>query len=104
MLGHVVMFGLGGIYAELIKDTAIRLHPLTDLNARELINSVKMSQLLKGYRGMPPYDTKALEELLLRISAMVEDIPQITEMDLNPVKVQPDGRGYWVVDARIMIQ
>jgi len=104
MLGHVVMFGLGGIYAELIKDTAIRLHPLTDLNARELINSVKMSQLLKGYRGMPPYDTKSLEELLLRISAMVEDNPQITEMDLNPVKVQPDGQGYWVVDARIMIQ
>jgi acyl-CoA synthetase (NDP forming) len=104
MLGHVVMFGLGGIYAELIKDTAIRLHPLTDVNARELINSVKMSQLLKGYRGMPPYDTKSLEELLLRISAMVEDNPQIMEMDLNPVKVQPDGQGYWVVDARIMIQ
>jgi acyl-CoA synthetase (NDP forming) len=63
-----------------------------------------MSQLLKGYRGMSPYDTKSLEELLLRISAMVEDNPQITEMDLNPVKVQPDGQGYWVVDARIMIQ
>ena len=104
MLGHVVMFGLGGIYAELIKDTAIKLHPLTDVDAGELINSVKMSQLLKGYRGMPPYDTKSLEELLLRISAMVEDNPQITEMDLNPVKVQPDGQGYWVVDARIMIQ
>ena len=104
MLGHVVMFGLGGIYAELIKDTAIRLHPLTDVKAKELINSVKMSQVLKGYRGMTSYDVKSLEDLLLRISAMVEDIPQITEMDLNPVKVQPDGRGYWVVDARIMIQ
>ena len=104
MLGHVVMFGLGGIYAELIKDTAISLHPLTDIKARELINSVKMSQVLKGYRGMTPYDTKSLEELLLRISALVEDNPQITEMDLNPVKVQPDGQGYWVVDARIMIQ
>jgi len=104
MLGHVVMFGLGGIYAELIKDTAIRLHPLTDVKAKELINSIKMSQVLKGYRGMAPYDIKALEELLLRISAMVEDNPQITEMDLNPVKVQPDGQGYWVVDARIMIQ
>jgi acetate---CoA ligase (ADP-forming) len=104
MLGHVVMFGLGGIYAELIKDTAIRLHPLTDVKARELIDAVKMSQLLKGYRGMTPYDTKSLEDLLLRISAMVEDNPQITEMDLNPVKVQSDGQGYWVVDARIMIQ
>ena len=104
MLGHVVMFGLGGIYAELIKDTAVKLHPLTDVAARELIDSVKMSQLLKGYRGMTPYDTKALEELLLRISALVEDNPQITEMDLNPVKVQPDGQGYYVVDASIMIQ
>ena len=104
MLGHVVMFGLGGIYAELIKDTAIRLLPLTDVKAKELINSVKMSQLLKGYRGMTPYDTKSLEDLLLRISALVEDNPQISEMDLNPVKVQTDGQGYWVVDARIMIQ
>jgi len=104
MLGHVMMFGLGGIYAELIKDTALSLHPLTDVSARELINSVKMAQLLKGYRGMAPYDTKSLEDLLLRISALVEDNPQITEMDLNPVKVQPDGKGYWVVDARIMIQ
>jgi acyl-CoA synthetase (NDP forming) len=104
MLGHVMMFGLGGIYAELIKDTAIRLHPLTDIKAAELINSVKMSQLLKGYRGMTPYDVKSLEDLLLRISALVEDNPQITEMDLNPVKVQTDGEGYWVVDARIMVQ
>jgi acetate---CoA ligase (ADP-forming) len=104
MLGHVMMFGLGGIYAELIKDTAIKLQPLTDIKARELINSVKMSQLLKGYRGMTPYDVKSLEELLLRISALVEDNPQITEMDLNPVKVQTEGNGYWVVDARIMVQ
>jgi acyl-CoA synthetase (NDP forming) len=104
MLGHVMMFGLGGIYAELIKDTAIKLQPLTDIKAHELINSVKMAQLLKGYRGMAPYDVKSLEELLLRISALVEDNPQITEMDLNPVKVQTDGNGYWVVDARIMVQ
>jgi acetyltransferase len=104
MLGHMMMFGLGGIYAELIKDTAIRLHPLTDIKAAELINSVKMAQLLKGFRGMKPYDVKSLEDLLLRISALVEDNPQITEMDLNPVKVQTEGKGYWVVDARIMVQ
>jgi acetyl coenzyme A synthetase (ADP forming)-like protein len=103
-LGHIVMFGLGGIYAELIKDTALRLHPLTDVKAAELIDSVKMSQLLKGYRGMAAYDVRSLQELLLRISALVEDIPEITEMDLNPVKVQSDGQGYWVVDARIMVK
>lgn len=104
MLGHTVMFGFGGIYAELMKDTAVRLLPLTDIKTKELIDSVKMSNLLKGYRGTPPYDIKSVEDLLLRVSAMVEDIPHITEMDLNPVKVQPDGKGYCVVDARIMIR
>jgi acetate---CoA ligase (ADP-forming) len=102
-LGHVIMFGLGGIYAELLKDTALRLHPLTDLDAKELIDSVKMSKLLKGYRGSEPLDTASLEDLLLRISAMVESMPQITEMDLNPVKILPDGQGYWIVDCRIMV-
>ena len=103
-LGHVIMFGLGGIYAELIEDTTARLLPLTDLDAKELINSVKMSQLLKGYRGSPMLDIAALEDLLLRVSAMVESVPQISEMDLNPVKVLPNGQGYRVVDARIAVR
>ncbi|MBN1626213.1 MAG: GNAT family N-acetyltransferase [Deltaproteobacteria bacterium] len=103
-LGHVIMFGLGGIYAELLKDTSVHLHPLRDSDAREMINSVKMVEILKGYRGATPMDMQSLEELLLRISAMVEDIPQITEMDLNPVKVLPLGQGYCVVDARIMVK
>lgn len=103
-LGHVIMFGLGGIYAELLKDTSIRLHPLRDSDARDMIRSVKMAELLKGYRGSAPMDIESLEELLLRISAMVEDIPQITEMDLNPVKVLPRGQGYCVVDSRIMVK
>jgi acetate---CoA ligase (ADP-forming) len=104
LLGHVMMFGMGGILADLMKDRALRLHPLTDVKALELIESVKIAQVLKGYRGRPPYDVAALQELLLRISAMVEDIPQITEMDLNPVKVQQSGWGYWAVDTRIMVQ
>jgi acetate---CoA ligase (ADP-forming) len=103
-LGHVFMFGMGGVLAELLKDTSLRLHPLTDAKAKDLINSVKISPLLNGYRGMPPCDTKSLEDLLLRISALVEDIPQISEMDLNPVKVMADHRRYWVIDARIMIK
>jgi acetate---CoA ligase (ADP-forming) len=103
-LGHVMMFGLGGIYAELIKDTAVTLHPLTDRTASDLINSVKMAKLLKGYRGSEPLDIKSLEDLLLRLSVMIEDIPQIAEMDMNPVKVLRDGEGYWVVDSRIMIK
>ena len=103
-LGHVIMFGLGGTYAELLKDTATRLHPLSDHDAKEMIHSVRMIELLKGYRGAPPMDIRALEELLLRISAMVEEIPQITEMDLNPVAVLPEGQGYVVLDSRIMLK
>jgi acetyltransferase len=54
--------------------------------------------------GSPPSDSQALEDLLLRLSALIEDVPEITELDLNPVKVMPQGEGYWVVDARIMVR
>jgi acetyl coenzyme A synthetase (ADP forming)-like protein len=102
--GPIIIFGLGGIYAELIKDVAVRLHPLTDVDARELVGSIKMAKLFEGFRGAPPSDTHSLEDLLLRLSALVEDIPQIAELDLNPVKVMEQGKGYWVVDARIMVR
>jgi len=102
--GPLIMFGLGGIYAELLNDVALRLHPLTDLDARELMSSIKMAKLLEGFRGSPPSDRRALEDLLLRLSALVEDMPEIAELDLNPVKVMPQGEGYWVVDARIMVR
>jgi acetyl coenzyme A synthetase (ADP forming)-like protein len=96
--GPLIMFGSGGIYAELIKDVALRLHPLTDIDARE------MARLFEGSRGLPPSDTQSIEDLLLRLSAMVEDIPQLAELDFNPVKVMPQGEGYCVVDARIMLK
>jgi acetyl coenzyme A synthetase (ADP forming)-like protein len=102
--GPIIMFGLGGIYAELMKDVAVRLHPLTDVDARELVGSIKMAKLFEGFRGAPPSDTQSLEDLLLRLSALIEDIPQIAELDLNPVKVMEQGKGYWVVDARIMVR
>lgn len=102
--GPLIMFGLGGIYAELLNDVALRLHPLTDFDARELMSSIRMAKLLEGFRGSPPSDTQALEDLLLRLSVLVEDIPEIAELDLNPVKVMPQGEGYWVVDARIMVR
>jgi acetyl coenzyme A synthetase (ADP forming)-like protein len=102
--GPIIMFGLGGIYAELMKDVAVRLHPLTDVDARELVGSIKMAKLFEGFRGAPPSDTQALEDLLIRLSALVEDIPQLAELDLNPVKVMERGEGCWVVDARIMVR
>jgi len=101
--GPLIMFGLGGIYAELFKDTTIRLHPLTDVDAGDMIQSVKMAKLLSGYRGLPSSDTNALKDLLLRLSKMIEDVPQIVELDFNPVKVLSRGSGYYIADARIMV-
>jgi len=101
--GPLVLFGMGGIYTELFKDVAFRIQPLSDVDVREMVRSVKAYQLLAGWRGAKPSDTRSLEDLLLRLSAMVEDLPQIAELDLNPVKVMERNRGYVVVDARISL-
>jgi acetyl coenzyme A synthetase (ADP forming)-like protein len=102
--GPLIMFGSGGVYAELVKDVTLRLHPLTDLDAKAMVVSIKMAKLFEGFRGAPPSDIKSVEDLLLRLSAMVEDLPQIGELDLNPVFVMPVGEGYRVVDAKIMVK
>jgi acetate---CoA ligase (ADP-forming) len=104
LFGPLIMFGSGGIYAELTKDVVLRLTPISDLDAKEMIDSIKMASLFKGFRGLPPADTGAVQDLLLRLSAMAEDIPQIAELDFNPVKVMPQGKGYYIVDARIMLK
>jgi acetyl coenzyme A synthetase (ADP forming)-like protein len=101
--GPLIMFGMGGIYAEFLKDITFRIHPLTDVDVQDMVRSVKVHELFAGWRGSKPSDVKALEDLLLRVSAMVEDLPQIVEMDLNPVKVQEQEKGYVVVDARILL-
>jgi acetyltransferase len=102
--GPLIMFGLGGIFAEMIKDVAVKLHPLTDIDAKELVSSIKMKKLFEGFRGALPADTASIEDLLLRLSAMIEDNSQIAELDFNPVEVMPRGEGYWVVDARVMLR
>jgi acetyltransferase len=102
--GPLMMFGVGGTYAELLNDVAVRLHPLTPLDAQELIHSVKMTKLFEGFRGSLPSDVESLEDLLLRLSALIEDVPQIAELDFNPVIVMPRGEGYWVVDSRILMR
>jgi acetyltransferase len=102
--GPLIMFGTGGVYAEIFNDIAVRLHPLTDLDARELIHSVKMAKLFEGFRGTPAVDTDSVKDLLLRLSALVEDIPQIAELDLNPVRIMARGGGYWIVDSRILVR
>jgi acyl-CoA synthetase (NDP forming)/GNAT superfamily N-acetyltransferase len=102
--GPLIVFGSGGMYAELLNDIAVRLHPLTDIDAEELIRSLRMAKLFEGYGGARPSDLAALKDLLLRVSALIEDMPQIAELDFNPVRVMPQGEGYWIVDARIVVR
>jgi len=102
--GPLLMFGMGGIYTELIQDVSVRLHPLTDTQASDMIESLRMSPLLKGWRSAPPADIAALKDMLLRLSAMVEDAKEINEIDLNPVIALPEGEGYQVVDAKIRLK
>ena len=82
---------MGGVGAELVRDTALRLVPLTDLDAADLVRSLRSSPLLFGYRGAPPADVAALEDLLLRVGMLADEIPQVRELDCNPVVVRPDG-------------
>jgi acyl-CoA synthetase (NDP forming) len=102
--GPLIVFGLGGVFVELIGDVAFRIHPLTDLDAAEMVDEVKSAQLLAGYRGGAAGDIEAVREALLRVSALVADLPEIAEMDLNPVKVAEPGHGVSVVDARMKVR
>jgi len=102
--GPLLVAGLGGVFVELIGDVAFRILPLTDRDAREMLREPKAHQILEGYRGGPPGDIAALENALLRVGALVEDFPEIAEMDLNPVKVAEPGCGVTVVDARIRLE
>jgi acyl-CoA synthetase (NDP forming) len=102
--GPLLMFGMGGIHVELLQDVVFRVHPLTDRDAREMVQSVRGAKLLSGYRGAPPGDVAKLEEVLLRISQLGGDHPEIVEMDLNPLKVLPPGRGCVVLDARVAVR
>ncbi len=101
--GPLIMFGLGGIYTELFKDVDFRIHPLTDYDAHEMLASFKAHKILDGWRGAPPSDTAAIEDVLLRVSALIEDIPEIQDLDLNPLIAMPVGEGCVVADARISV-
>jgi acyl-CoA synthetase (NDP forming) len=103
LFGPLIGFGLGGIHVEILKDVCFRVTPITDRDAAEMVRSIKGYRLLEGYRGHPPADTTAIEALLLRVARLVEEVPEISELDLNPVIALPPGRGCQIVDARIRV-
>jgi acetate---CoA ligase (ADP-forming) len=99
--GPVIACGAGGTSAEIAGDAQVRITPLTDLDAREMLRALRMFPLLDGYRGAPPCDVAALEDILLRLSALVEAHPEVAELDANPVVAGPDGAV--IVDARVRV-
>jgi acyl-CoA synthetase (NDP forming) len=99
--GSVVLLGLGGVHTDLLGDRALRLVPMTDLDAGRMWRSLRAAPLLTGYRGTPPVDTAALENLLLRLGRLAEDFPEVAELDLNPVLAGPDG--VVAVDAKLRL-
>jgi acyl-CoA synthetase (NDP forming) len=101
--GPLVVCGLGGVLVELLRDVSFHLTPVTDVDAHDMLAELRASRLLDGYRGMPPGDREALADVILRVSALVELVPEIRELDLNPVKVFPPGQGTVVVDARLRL-
>jgi acyl-CoA synthetase (NDP forming) len=101
--GPLVVCGLGGVLVELLRDVAFGVPPVTDHDADAMIARLRAAPLLDGYRGAPPADRAALRDVVLRISALVDAVPELRELDLNPVKVLEPGRGAVVVDARMRI-
>ena len=100
--GPVLMFGLGGILVEVLKDVSFRIVPLTKRDAREMIKEIKGYPILQGYRGQEPGDIKTLEDLLLKVSEFVEKRPEIKELDINPLFAYRDGA--LAIDARIILE
>ena len=99
--GPVLMFGLGGILVEVLKDVSFRIVPLTKRDAGEMIREIKGYPLLEGYRGQEPVDVSNLEELLVKVSGFVEQNPEVKELDLNPIFAYSDGAV--AVDARVIL-
>jgi acetate---CoA ligase (ADP-forming) len=101
--GPIVLTGAGGTLVELLRDVSVRITPLTDHDVDDMLDQLRMAPLLRGYRGAPPADAAALKDLLHRINAMVEDLPEVVELDLNPVFVRPDGQGVVAADVRMKL-
>jgi acetyltransferase len=101
--GHLLMFGLGGIFVELLKDVSFKVVPVTNNDVKDMVNGIKTSQMLKGFRNMPERDIQSIEDVLLRISQLCMDFPEISEMDINPLMVMEKGKGAVAVDARFAL-
>jgi acetyltransferase len=101
--GPLCMFGLGGTFVEAIRDVTFRIAPMWESSAENMISSIKAYRVLRGIRGTPPSDIKAIKDCMLRLSQLVTDHPEIAELDINPLIVYPEGDGCVVADSRMVL-
>jgi acetyltransferase len=101
--GPLVMFGLGGVYVEVLEDVAFRLAPLSERDAHDMVMETATGKLLEGVRGRPRRDVKAVVETIRRVGQLIVDLPDLAEIDLNPLIVGKEGDGAWAVDARMVL-
>jgi len=99
---HVIMFGLGGIFVEILKDVTFRVLPITRDDAEAMIKEIRGYHVLVGYRGQPPADVQSIVDIMLRVSKLINDFPSISQLDLNPIIVYEKGAK--IIDARIILE
>lgn len=102
--GPTVLFGLGGVFVEVLRDVALRVAPLTREDAFEMIKEIRGYPILEAYRGQPPADVESIVDIVMNVAQLAQDFRVISEMDLNPVFVREKGKGSIVVDARIILK
>jgi len=102
--GPMLMFGLGGIYVEVLKDVKFAIAPVSEIEAKDMITGIKTHQLLEGTRGDKASDIQSITDTILRVSQLVTDFPEIQEFEINPLKVFDEGKGSLAVDMRLILK
>ncbi|RLF05956.1 MAG: acetyl-CoA synthetase, partial [Thermoprotei archaeon] len=96
--------GLGGVFVEVLRDVSFRVVPITEKDAEEMLVEIKARKILEGYRHIKPRDKKAIINIILGVSKIMEENPEISELDLNPIMVFPEGQGAKIADVRIIVK
>jgi len=102
--GPVLMFGLGGVFVEVLRDVSFRIAPLTSEDVESMLREIKSYRILEGYRGMPPRDLDAIKDIILKTSRLMMEVEEIQDLDLNPVMLYEKGKGAKIADARIILR
>jgi acetyl-CoA synthetase (ADP-forming) len=102
--GPVLLFGLGGIFVEVLKDVSFRIAPVTKYDAETMLSEIKAAKILEGYRGLPARDKNAIIDIIIKLSKFMEENEEVSDVDLNPIMLYEIGRGARIADARVLIK